>query len=159
MTIIVETGTIVPNANSYVSTADLTAYAIARDITLVGDPESLLIQAMDYIETQQYQGSKLSYTQGLQWPRVNVFIDGWYHDSNTIPKELKNGEMETAIAIDQGTAPDANIERFAIMEKVGDLQVQYAANAPSNTINKKIQNWLYKLLAGGGAGGLKVSKA
>lgn len=159
MAIIVEDGTNVTGANSYVSTADLTEFATARGITLTDDPEQLLIQAMDYIETQQYQGTKLLFTQGLQWPRVNVWIDGWYNNANNIPKELKNGEMETAIAIDQGTAPDADVTRYAIREKVGELEVEYAANAPANTINKKINNWLYKLLAGGGSGGLKVSKA
>lgn len=159
MAIIVEDGTNVTSANSYVTTAELTAYATARGVTLVTGAESLLIQAMDYIETQQYQGSKVLFTQGLQWPRVNVWIDGWYNNVTTIPKELKNGQMETAIAIDQGNAPNADVTRFAISEKVGELEVHYAPNAPANTINKKINSWLYKLLAGGGSGDLKVSKA
>ncbi len=127
MTIIVEDGTNVSGANSYVSADDLTAFSLARGITVVGNAEQLLIQAMDYIETQQYQGSKVLFTQGLQWPRVNVWIDGWYNNITNIPKELKNGQMETAIAIDQGNAPDADVERFAIREKVGELEVEYAA--------------------------------
>lgn len=159
MTLIVEDGTNVTGANSYVSVADLTSFVAARGITLSGDPEELLTQAMDYIETLQFQGTKLLFTQGLQWPRVNVWIDGWYNNADNIPKELKNGQIQVAIAIDQGNAPDADIPRYTDSEKVGDIEVHYAAGAPSTPVNVKVHNALYKLLAGGGAGGLKVSKA
>lgn len=159
MTIIVEDGTIVANANSYVSTAQLTAYALARGYTLIGNPESLLIQAMDYIEALPFLGMKQQILQPLEYPRYKVWIDNYPLASNTIPFQLKNGEMETAIAIDQGNGPLQDQARNTEMEKVGELEVKYSTSSSSRIINVKIRNALYKLLSVGGFGVIKVSKA
>lgn len=154
MTIIVETGEITPNANSYVSEAELTAFLAARNITLSGDytTEQLLLIGMDYIESLSYKGAKLLYTQPLQWPRVDVIIDGYYNDIDNIPKELKNGLMQTAVAIDAGNNPQAVLVRKTIKEKVGDLEVQYSEGSNAAVIDPKIMSFLYKLLGAGGAG-------
>ncbi len=152
MTIIVEDGTIVTGANSYVSVAELEAYGDIRSVVFVQDTESLLIQAMDYIETLKYKGVKFTYDQGLQWPRADVYIDGYYNDVNNIPKELKNGLMQTAVAIDQGNGPQQTTPRKTVREKVGELEVQYAEGSSSVTIDPKINAYLYKLLAAGGPG-------
>lgn len=160
MTIIVEDGSIVAGANSYVSTETLVAFASARNITLVGDPEELLIQAMDYIESLNYQGAKLTQNQPLQWPRYNVYVDGYYLSSSTIPQQLKNGEMQTAIAVDQGNGPQQDISQSAIRKKVGEIEIDYAVGSSQNVINTKIQSALYKLLGGaGGSGTIRVGKA
>lgn len=154
MTIIVEDGTIVTGANSYVTEAELTAFATARAITLSSDytTEQLLILAMDYIESLEYKGVKRLYTQPLQWPRVDVWIDGYYNNADNIPKELKNGLMQTAIAISNGNNPLAETERKTVREKVGELEVEYASSSSSRTIDKKINSYLYKLLSGGNGG-------
>jgi len=81
VTFIIEDGTIVTNANSYVTLAEIKAYATARNITLGTDPviESQSVLAVDYLESKrtQYQGSKVSELQELQFPRYNVKIDGF----------------------------------------------------------------------------------
>lgn len=105
MTIIVEDGSIVSNANSYVSEAELTSFATARGITLTNSTEELLIRAMDYIEALYFKGVKLTSTQSLQWPRAYVLIDNYYINTDVIPTELKNGLMHCAIAIDQDNDP------------------------------------------------------
>lgn len=150
MAIIVEDGSVVANANSYVSEAELTAFATARGVTLTTDEEVLLISAMDYIESLQYKGFKLTRDQYLQWPRSYVVVDGWGIDSDTIPQELKNGLMQCAIAIDQGNNPLQDAPRSTKREKVGELEVEYMDNASSVVINKKILTSLQKLLANGG---------
>lgn len=159
--IVVEDGSIVENANSYVSVATFEAYAAARGITLTGDSEQLLIQAMDYIEGLNYQGRKVSADQPLQWPRSGVIIDGYYVDSDVIPQELKNGEMQTAIAIDMGQSPLASITQNAIRKKVGSIEIEYSSSSSNNPINKQINYSLQKLLGSGnfGSGTIKVSKA
>lgn len=152
MTIIVENGTIVSGANSYVSEAELTAYATARGVTLSLDTEQLLIRAMDYIEAQIYLGYKFTSTQPLQWPRSGVYVDSYLVDSDVIPTELKNGQMETALAIDNGQDPLADIARTTKSETVGSLSVTYADNAASTTLVRKISSSLKKLLANGSSG-------
>lgn len=156
MSLIIEDGTGVTNANSYVSTTTLTTFATARGVTLTGGAESLLVRAMDYIEGLNYKGLKKGYTQLLQWPRYDVYIDGYYSDPNAIPQQLKDGQCHVAIAIDQGTDLLVDAPRKTSMEKIGDLEVQYSAGSPASVTNVKIQNALWKLLKGGG---LVVSKA
>ncbi len=150
--LIVEDGSIVSGANSYVSEAELMAFASARNITLVGEEEVLLTQAMDYIETLAYKGIKSTSNQDLQWPRAYVYIDSYYVRNDDIPKELKNGLMQCAISIDQGTGPQVDVVRKTIREKVGDLEVEYANDSVTSTMNVKIRSALWKLLAAGGGG-------
>lgn len=152
MAIVVEDGTGVANANSYVSEADLTAYATSRGITLTGDEEELLIKAMDYIESLSYIGIRWTRDQALQWPRVDVLIDGYYQDVDDIPRELKNGQMETAIAIDQGNDPQSAIERQKSSVRVGSLAVTYESGQ-ATTLVRRITNSLSKILKNGLGGG------
>lgn len=152
MTIVVEDGSIVAGANSYVSAADLTAYATTRGITLITDPDQLLIKAMDYIESLSYKGTKQTRNQPLEWPRYNVFIDGYYVQTSFIPQQLKNGEMETAIAIDQSEDPLATSPRQTVREKVDVIEVEYSQGAAALPYNKRITNALWKLLTNGNGG-------
>ena len=151
MAIIVEDGTIVTGANSYVSEAELTAYATARGVTLTGGTEQLLIQSMDYIEAQNYQGTKYTQGQPLQWPRSGVYIDGYYVDTSTIPAELKAAEMATAVAIDGGNNPLNVIDPAVKREKVDVIEVEYQDGAMSSSYDPKIQSMLKKLLSGSGS--------
>ncbi len=157
MSLTVETGVIVANANSYVSTTDFTAYALARGITLTSGAETLLVQAMDYIESLSYIGTKYTAAQGLQWPRSNVYIDGYLFAYNDIPQELINAQMQVAMAIDVGNGPLATIARATKRERVGELEVEYTDGAASVSIVRSINAMLWKLLTNGM--GFKVSKA
>lgn len=162
MAIVVEDGSIVSGANSYVSEADLTAFATARGITLVADEDELLIKAMDYIESLDFQGIKVSRDQSLQWPRAYVTIDQYNFPSNAIPNELKNGLCQVAIAIDQDMNPLAPLEQTVKREKVDVIEVEYMDGSTSQAIARTITSSLYKLLnSGGGVGGnvIKVNKA
>jgi len=154
MAIVAEDGSLVTGANSYVTEAELAAYNSARNITLSGTytAEQLLIMAMDYIESLSYKGLKVNSTQALQWPRVDVYIDGYYFESDEIPNQLKNGLMQAAVAIDAGNSPQQVAPRKTIREKVGELEVEYATGSSSVAIDTKIKSFLYKLLAGGGYG-------
>lgn len=154
MTIVVEDGTVVSGANSYVSEAEFTTFYTARNTTLSGDytNEELLTLAMDYIESLRYKGVKRIYDQDLQWPRVDVYIDGYYNDVDNIPKELKNGQMQAAIAIDAGNSPQQLSPRKTVREKVGELEVEYASGSSSVIIDPKVMAFLYKILEGGASG-------
>ena len=153
MAIVVEDGTIVAGANSYVSEAELTTYATDRGITLSGGTEALLLKAMDYLETLDFIGDKSTADQPLQWPRTDVYIDGYYVDAETIPQDLKNAEMALAISIDGGADPMATIERATKREKADVLEVEYMDNASTVAIITSVNRLLRKLLKMGTGGG------
>lgn len=76
--IIVEDGSIVSGANSYVSTADVRNFCSIRGITLPDsddDVASLLILAADYISqfAANFPGERVSDDQVLDWPRCERF--------------------------------------------------------------------------------------
>jgi hypothetical protein len=159
MAIVVEDGTIVTGANSYVTEAELTAYATARAYTLVSTAAVLIIKAMDYIEGQSFIGIKSTEDQPLAWPRNYVYIDGYAVDSDEIPQELKNAEMATALAIDAGNSPMAVISPQKEKAKVGPVEVTYKNGGVSNPIDPAVSNALKKLVLGGGANQVRVNKA
>lgn len=162
MSIVIEDGSIVSGANSYATEAEFAAFYAARAVTLSGTytAEQLLILAMDYIESQRYKGIKRTRDQLLQWPRVDVYIDGYYFDSDDIPVELKKAQMQAALAIDASNSPQQNAPRKTIREKVGDLEVQYSEGSAAVVIDVKIMSFLYKLLESGFNGNnVRVGKA
>lgn len=153
MAIIVEDGTLVSNANSYVDELDLIAYAEDRGITITGVEEQLLIRAMDYLESLSFIGIKRVHTQALQWPRANVIIDDYLVSLDTIPNELKKAQMEIALAVDNGQDPAADIGRVQSSVKVGEIAVTYESGQ-ATTMVRRISNSLWKLLntsVGGGS--------
>ena len=151
-TIIIEDGTVVPGANSYASEAELTTYAADRGITLTAATDVLLIKAMDYIESLSFIGTKYSKSQALQWPRSNVYIDGFYFVPTIIPPALKTGQIATALAIDSDNSPLATVDRSTKREKVDVIEVEYMDNAAAQPIVKTINAAMRKILVSGGSG-------
>lgn len=150
MAIIVENGSIVPGANSYVTEAELAQYATDRGVTLVGTASQLLYKSMDYIEAQSYIGYKSTQEQPLQWPRDSAYIDGYLFSSAEIPKELKEGQMMVAISIDAGVDPLSTVDRAIKAEALGPMSTEYADNASDAQIIRSISSKLSKLLASSG---------
>lgn len=155
MAIIVEDGTGTnPLANSYVSEAELTTYATDRGITLTGTAAVLLINAMDWIESQTYAGSKTSDTQPLQWPREGVYIDGVLVANDTIPKTLKDLQMRVAVDTDAGSDYSGVSSQAVKQETVfGAVSVTYQEGSAAGTISKNALALLAKLTQGAGFGG------
>lgn len=140
MTITVEDGSNVANANSYVSVADAREYAAARGATLSDDDsvvEQQLITAMDFIEAHRanFQGTKTSPTQTLQWPREDVFLDFVILPTNFIPKELIGAQCSLVIAISNGVNI-APVEQgpYITSEAVGTIKTTYSEKIVSNNI-------------------------
>lgn len=159
MTIIIEDGTGVLSANSYVTEAELTDYATLRGITLTATPESLLHRAMDYVELQSYQGAKTNADQSLQWPRTGVYIDGTLQASDSIPDLVKELQIRVAIDIDAGQDPNAASSQAVKSETVvGAVSVTYQDNTTASTTSRQTQNILSKLLGGGSQWQFSVSR-
>lgn len=134
MTIIVEDGTLVSGANSYVSLASARAYALARGITLSAVDSTLkaiILEAMDYLESfsSRFKGDRVSRDQALSWPRTGVDIEGWSWSSTEIPRQVINAQNALIIEINSGEDPhNPTIATLpTIRKKVdGAVEVEYA---------------------------------
>lgn len=98
-TLVVEDGTGLSNASTYVSAAALRAYALARGVTLAASdaPGDLLvdqmaIKAMDYIEANRayFWGWRLTTTQRLSFPREGVPAEPTQGYADTIANGYEN---------------------------------------------------------------------
>jgi hypothetical protein len=152
MALIVENGSIVTGANSYVSDADYVAYASARGYTIGafgGAREIELIKAMDYLESMRdrYKGTKVQRDQPLQFPRVSLFIDGYQTDSNTIPEEIKKSQMELAfLSISFNLSPSGTYQNVQ-SQQLGTLSVSYFNGGSYNNVQlDSVKQFLKALL-------------
>lgn len=166
-TLIVETGLIVPNANSYASVADADARLLARGNAdwdaLDSDVKAQsLIKATDYI-TFNYRllwaGNRVSPSQPLDWPRYNVpQVDGpgayspypYYYVTNVVPPEVKNATIDLALRSSQGVDLMGDLGPPVIQETVGPITTKYAAGARQFTLYAAVDGLLSAFLKTGG---------
>lgn len=132
MTIIVEDGSNVPGANSYVSLADARTILVdlGQDLdTDDGIAEQQLLNAANYIEAfrSKYQGWKTNDVQSMQWPRVGVVVDNRIIDTVTIPQDLINAQVFAAYEFSQGQIlqPSSTGQTTQSEEVVGAVKVSY----------------------------------
>lgn len=143
MAFVVEDGTGLANANSYVSVADADAYFADRGIAAwTGSStvkEHALIRATDFIETvygRRFRGSVVTDTQALSFPR---YITG----EDEIPSDLKKATCEYALrALSASLLPDPSSDAtgLPLMGKttiVGPIEttVRYSGTVPALTKN------------------------
>lgn len=137
MALIIEDGTGVAGANSYIDVAAARAYAAARGAVLPAadiEVEQLLIKAMDFIEAfrSEFQGLKSSASNPLQWPRVGVVLDGFPLGGDVIPQVLKDAQAQLAIDAQTTDLMPTGSGKEVVMEKVDVVQVQYAETGDTN---------------------------
>ena len=167
MALITEDGTGKADAESFCSVADASAYHAARGNTTWAtitntEMEQALRRATDYIEQiyrDRWEGSRVTTTQALSWPRSQVpFRDGGrlsLYSSSIVPTEVKNACAEMAWKAAAGDlAPD--IEQRVKREKVGPLETEYADYGPQFTQYRAIDNLLAPLLTSVGGAFRKV---
>lgn len=134
----------------YSTEQELIDYATNRGIVLTGNPATLLVNANDYIETQNYKGLKAVTTQATTWPRDGVVIDGLLISALDIPAGIKKAELQVAIYLDQGFDPYAVVEQAVKREKVDVLEVEYQDNSNSVIVLRKVNALLSPYLASAG---------
>lgn len=138
--LVVEDGTIVPNAESYISDTYLRTYALKRGITVFdamsfGEIKPHIIKAMDYLERlrDKYRGTTTSEWQYLSFPRQNVFLDGLLLDSHTIPERLKEAQALLAIYSAQGIVLEpvyaGGTTQFVTRQKLGPIEREFSEAA------------------------------
>lgn len=136
-----------PTFNSYASVADLKNYASARLLTLPDDAElpSLLIVAMDYLESQKWQGKRTDVHQPLSFPREGLIRDGIVISSEIIPQQVIQAQCRLAVESQENDLqPTLGAE--VISERIeGAITVQYAEGTNTGAPNFP---WLKGLLLG-----------
>lgn len=154
MAIIVEDGSGVANANSYVSVADAQAWLEVRGLSFTSEDDAVigafLIQAMDFLESfrAQFKGAKTSSTQSLQWPRANVYIDNVEVDDDVIPVELVNALVQLAYEAQTVDLQPTATGQEVLKEKVGPIETEYAESGRSVSRPRltKVMSFLEPLL-------------
>lgn len=135
ITIVVEDGSIVANANAYISVSDVRAFASVRGVDLGDDDDviaAFIIKATDFIEANaaSFQGCIVDPSQELSWPRNGVFLnDSELPFSDTaIPKNLRTATSLLVIAQNDGIVLQPNIQAtdFVLKETVGPITTEYA---------------------------------
>jgi len=163
MALIVEDGSKVAGAESYVSVVDASAYHTARGnaawAALASDTvrEQALRRATDYMKQAYrlvWKGFRVSSSQALDWPRANVMIeDGPYRNLvsvSIVPQEVIDACASLALmASAADLAP--NLEQLTLSEAVGPLSVSYDKNSPQYTRYRAIDMLLHPYLAESGA--------
>lgn len=139
MALIVEDGSIVPNANTYASVAALKAYAESRGIALAGDDtklESNLIVAMDKLDSykKKFSGKRRN-GASLAWPRDDAWVDGEEWPNDKIPSELVRAQIIFATLVNSGVALFANSDpskQTIKKKKIDVLEFEYAVPEGDN---------------------------
>ena len=160
MSLIVEDGSVVTGAESYISVADASNYHTVRGNTawaaLTTDAlrEAALRKATDYMRQayrSRWQGYKVNEDQALDWPRYGVEVEGYAVDSDIVPTEVKNACAELAL---RASAADLNpdLTQGVAREKVGQIEVEYDKASPQFTRYKAIDALLSPYLKAGGGG-------
>lgn len=129
---IIEDGTGLNNANSYVSLDYANDYFFARsnDVwqNLEEDKKAVcLIKATDYVDsTFKWRGIKSTAEQSLRFPRKNLIDDDGYTIEG-IPNALKDAVCECAVLISSGAQMFKKQSEKGVVtsEKIGDLAFTY----------------------------------
>lgn len=165
-TIIIEDGTGIVNANSYVSVADFRVFADDRGESLSADDNvvaRLLIQASDWIQAQEAMGlligARAHDLQALAFPRAwSAYCEASYPvlDGNVVPSNIKTVQSFLALSAARGLSlmPDLVSTDSIKREKVGPLETEYfqsSMTGPSLTAAESFFSYFLKSLQTGGS--------
>lgn len=140
MTLIIEDGSIVDNANSFTTDAEFVAYAAARNLTLPAteaERDVLQLLAMDFIVSNEdcMQGYRVDIDQELSFPRRSVVVHGFLVPSDQIPNTLKKAQMEAGIVSQTvDLLPNSSVQNVQ-REKLDTLEVAYFKGGKKSQLN------------------------
>jgi len=143
--LIVEDGSIVANADSYVSITDANTYWLTnRNNNAIwlaasdGQKDQALREATQFLDNAyDWLGGRRNYNQSLRWPRVLWWTkDNKVLNVNAIPDAVKQAQMELALEAVQGRlitgGTRASLERGGMIqaESLSGMSIQYSSVAP-----------------------------
>lgn len=135
MALVVETGNIVPGADSYISLSDARALAAKYGYALPADDteaEAALRNGAMYVGLQEPAmcGRRVSAAQSLSFPRTGISLYGFPVANNVVPDQIKLAQLIAGVEYGSGADVRASSDgRVTTMERVeGAVTVQYADN-------------------------------
>lgn len=155
MPLIVENGTGVEDANSFVSLDEARDLATIRGIDLSSDDETLakqLVQSADRINSYetQFSGRRTFAVQALAFPRSNAFRFGAAMPSDSIPREVKLAQVIVCDLIAQDVEIWTTDVSGIKEEVVGPLKTVYSddkAESVGNPFLPQVESILAPLFA------------
>ena len=150
--LVVEDGSIVSGANSYVSLVGANKYLTDRGKEL-NLSEGLLLQGADYVNSfrKRYRGYKLQpVTSSMQFPRGYLRFDFQDFPANQIPDIVIFAQIEAAIAFANNQDPYRTITDQVIRrERAEGFEREYDTSSnpsPPTYDLKRVMSLLYPLL-------------
>lgn len=151
-TLIVEDGTIVQDANSYVTQEFADAFFDTLSSpgdwpTATEDAKArLLIQATTMVDTEViWSGTRIDASQDLAWPRDGMIYDGVLLAPTTMPKQLLQAVCYTARDLQAGDptqqADASGVKKLGLGQ--GAIEVEFDAT----TARTRLTDFVRKLLA------------
>lgn len=114
MALVIESGKVVPSADSFATAAELVTYAANFGKAIPADEmaqETLLRRAALQMDAMPWKGRAVNRDQALSWPRAEVKRNGWILRFDEIPPQIKSGAV--------------------VSETVGPISTTYAVAATS----------------------------
>ena len=158
MSLVVEDGTGLAEADAYVSLAELKTYWLNRGVDLTDTSEddqleAKVREATDYIDTiGRIKGGRATGTQALEFPRTQC-LDWSGYEVTGLPARVKKACAELvykALTTGQTLYADAARGGKVRSESVGPISVTYADDAPTGTVFTQAMNLLAPLMVGPG---------
>lgn len=165
MTLVVETGEGLSNAESYISVADADSYHANRANTAwaalsTPNKEAYLRRATDYMVQsyrQKWKGVRMTATQALDWPRAEVYAEPALYGAvgdfpylvpnDIVPTEVARACAELGLkAISGELAPDQTQQKKSV--KVDVIETEFFESASNHKKYRAVDNMLAPYLAG-----------
>ena len=162
MTLVVENGTGLSNANAYVSVADADArHTLLGNSGWTGDAEAkeaAIARATAYMEQayrERWTGQRVNREQALSWPRYGVVVDSWAVDSNIVPAEIANACAALALKALSDNL-NADLTRAVVRKKIGPMETEYDRASPQSKQFRAVDMALAPYLKGSSVSAMLV---
>jgi len=170
VTLVVETGSGITGANTYIDLADAEEYILTRLNVTVWDAATddlknrALVMATRIIDSRMdWKGRMVQpLTQALQWPREDIEIDDEEWSATEVPNDVKNATVEFALFLLTGdrTADDASsgLESIGVGDGAVDLKFNNRTEADlvPDTVIDLLGRWIDS--AGSGTGQVRTRR-
>jgi hypothetical protein len=139
MALIIETGSIVTNSNSFVTRAEYIAYALTLGVVIPNTDASdiQLVKAGQYIASFEgrLKGQLVDRGQSMPYPRQNLVLEGFEWEDNEIPRQVKLCQMQVALDINAGidvyNPPQSDSVAVKSERVEGAVSIEYAVKDAS----------------------------
>lgn len=161
MALIVEDGSSLEDADSYISVSDADAYHSKRGATLwsaltVDEKEQALRRATEYMVGEyrdRWLGRRAKAVQGLDWPRVGVIIpdlaDMACIPSTFVPKDVRIACASLALRAAAGELVE-DIEQRVVRETIGPITTEWDSDSSPKRKYPQVDSMLKMYMSGGG---------